>query len=48
MRHVLLFIVSSFLGGLGALVGSILGNAAGKTGLFAGALVKRDQRGTKS
>jgi len=33
------FIASWALSGLGAVIGSILGNAAGKTGLFAGAVV---------
>jgi hypothetical protein len=37
--RVLLFTVSCSLGGAGAVLGSIVGNAAGKRGLFAGALV---------
>ena len=39
MKPFLLFIAAWVLAGLGAVVGSILGNAAGKPGLFAGALI---------
>lgn len=38
-RLVLLFVVSSVLGGFGGAFGSILGNAFGRIGLFAGGLV---------
>jgi len=34
-----LFIAAWVLAGLGAVVGSVLGNGAGKTGLFAGAVI---------
>lgn len=35
----LLFITATILGGLGGLLGSIVGNAFGKTGLFAGGVI---------
>lgn len=35
----LLFFTAIFLGGVGGLLGSIVGNAFGKTGLFAGGIV---------
>ena len=39
MRHrLLLFVVSCGLGGLGGVLGSIVGNAGGKTGLFVGGI----------
>ena len=39
MRPILVFIAAWGFAGLGAVIGSILGNAAGKPGLFAGAIV---------
>lgn len=39
MSKVLLFITMCILPGIGAVGGSILGNALGKTGLFAGAVI---------
>ena len=39
MKPFPLFIAAWVLAGLGAVVGSILGNAAGKPGLFAGAVI---------
>jgi len=38
MPQLYLFIVSTLLGGAGAMLGSILGNAFGKEGLIAGAI----------
>lgn len=39
MKTLPLFIAAWVLAGLGAVVGSVLGNAAGKPGLFAGAVI---------
>jgi hypothetical protein len=38
-QRALLFLVACFLGGAGGVLGSIVGNAAGKTGLFAGGVI---------
>ncbi len=38
-RGALLFMTACALGGFGGALGSILGNAAGKTGLFAGGVI---------
>jgi len=38
-QRVFLFITACILGGLGGAAGSILGNAAGRTGLFAGGMI---------
>ena len=39
MNKILLFVTMCVLPGIGAVGGSILGNAAGKTGLFIGAVI---------
>ena len=39
MRLVLLFVTACLLGGAGGMLGSILGNAFGRTGLFVGGVV---------
>lgn len=39
MNRILLFLTMCVLPGIGAVVGSILGNAFGKTGLFIGAVL---------
>lgn len=39
MKNLGLFITASLIGGLGGLAGSILGNAFGRTGLFAGGFI---------
>jgi hypothetical protein len=39
LKPILLFAATWALAGLGAVIGSVLGNAAGKPGLFGGAIV---------
>ncbi len=39
MKSITVLLVTWALAGLGAVIGSVLGNAAGKPGLFAGALL---------
>lgn len=39
MSALMLFVLSSFLGGLGGALGSMLGNSMGKTGLWIGGVV---------
>jgi hypothetical protein len=39
MNGLFLFVVSCLIGGAAAVLGSILGNAAGTTGLFGGAIL---------
>jgi hypothetical protein len=39
MSRIALFITASVIGGFGGLVGSVLGNAFGRTGLFAGGFI---------
>lgn len=39
MTRLYLFVVTSFLGGLGGALGSIVGNALGKPGLWAGGVL---------
>ena len=39
MKRIALFMVASIVGGLGGFAGSVLGNAFGRTGLFAGGFI---------
>ena len=38
-KSMLLLVLTCFLGGIGAFVGSVLGNAVGKPGLYVGAVI---------
>ena len=39
MKNVALFLVATFLGGVGGFAGSVLGGAMGRSGLFAGGFI---------